>query len=150
MPLDQSENLLQILESFYTKRFLRNSDAVNRNDANSCYVVEILAAKKTSFWLSPSFHQNSVRVNLFSLKQTDEDVVKFFQQFWDLFFINKISFRLHWGYYLPNPSSATGRDYIQKQYPKWNDFMRERKKMDPHNIFLTKYWNEQLGISKAM
>lgn len=146
IPVTNAENVMAILDYYYSNRILANADQLNKNDANSCFVVEVLAAKNTSFWLSPSYEQDSIRINLYSLKQTDDEIVKFFQQFWDLFFINKIDFRLHWGYYLPEPSSPEGSAYIQKQYPKWSDFMEERKKMDPHNIFLNKYWKDQLCI----
>lgn len=139
--------MMNIINSYYANQFFSNANMENNNNAHSCYVVEILGAKSNSFWMSPAYQRNCIRLNFYSLKQTDGNVVIFFQQFWDLFFIHQIEFRLHWGYYLPKPSSPEGTSYLKSQYPKWDDFMNERRKMDPHNIFLNKYWKEQLGIA---
>ena len=39
-------------------------------------------------------------------------------------------------------------DYLIKQYPQWDDFMKICKEMDPDQIFLTDYWKERLGLPK--
>ena len=70
----------------------------------------------------------------------------YFQQFWDLFYDNKITFRMHWGYYLPPPASIEGKQYLPGQYPKMEAFAALRKQMDPHNIFLNTYWQQQLNL----
>ena len=101
----------------------------------------------SQFWLSPSYQQDSLRINFYSLMQNDENVHDYFGQFYDLFFKHKINFRLHWGYYLPLPNSLEGGSYLQGQYPLWSEFDALRKQMDPQGIFLTTYWKEQLNIS---
>ncbi len=146
IPLSRAEQAMSLLESYYKNQLHRDATAANKNDANSCFVVEILGGKQNNFWLSPSYETDSIRINFYSLKQTEEDVMEYFQQFWDLFFINNINFRVHWGYYLPCPSSPEGTDYIKKQYTKWNEFMALRNTMDPHKIFVSNYWKDQLGI----
>ena len=148
IPVEQAEQAMKMLDDFFTHQLLPKGDSKNRNYANACYVVEILGAKSSNFWLSPSYQQDCMRVNLYSLQQNDENVFDYFRQFWDLFFNSKkINFRLHWGYYLPKPDSDEGTQYLLSQYPKWSAFETLRKTMDPHNIFLSTYWKQQLGIS---
>jgi hypothetical protein len=61
-----------------------------------------------------------------------------------------IHFRFHWGKYLSAPDSSTGVEYRKKQCPKWDDFLTLRKKMDPHDIFLTSYLAAHLGIKTPL
>ena len=142
-----AQQVMNMLENYYANEFFKVSNSQNNNFANSCYVVEILGAKSSPFWLSPSYDQDSIRINFYSLKQTNDDVMVYFQQFWDLFYKNKINFRLHWGYYLPNSANGEGSGYLQSQYPMWNQFNELRKTMDPNNIFLNDYWKNHLNIS---
>ena len=145
-PLSEAQQVMTLLESYYSGQFFPGSNDSNRNVANGSYVVEILGAKNSPFWLSPSYQQDSLRINFYSLMQNDENVHDYFGQFYDLFFKHKINFRLHWGYYLPLPNSLEGGSYLQGQYPQWSAFDSLRKQMDPQGIFLTSYWKEQLNI----
>lgn len=146
VPISQSQKVMAMLSEFYKDQFFKDSNDQNRNFANGCYVVEVLGGKQTSFWLSPSYSEDCVRINFYSLHQNDENVMDYFQQFWDLFYANKITFRMHWGYYLPPPASIEGKQYLPGQYPKMEAFAALRKQMDPHNIFLNTYWQQQLNL----
>ncbi|RYF87119.1 MAG: FAD-binding protein [Chitinophagaceae bacterium] len=146
VPLEQTGEVINMLEAFYREQFLIDANLTNKNAANVCYVNEILGAKKDSFWLSPAYQQDSVRINFYSLLAANDDPCDYFQQFWDLFFINKVDFRLHWGYFLPKPNSPQNHCYLKHRYQKWDDFIKLRAKMDPHKVFVNKYWEEHLGI----
>ena len=70
----------------------------------------------------------------------------FYEQYWEL--LKPLDFRLHWGKYLPNdpePGKVWAK-YFARQYPRWDYFMRLRAELDPHAIFLTRYWREHLGL----
>ena len=38
------------------------------------------------------------------------------------------------------------RDYFKQQYPKWDQWLAFRKRMDPRNVFMTDYWANTFGI----
>ena len=67
----------------------------------------------------------------------------YYPQFWEL--LKEFDYRLHWGKYLSNLPS-TGPESLRARYPRWDDFMELREKMDPNQIFLTDYWRNYLGI----
>jgi D-arabinono-1,4-lactone oxidase len=146
IPMDQATQAMSVLNNYYQHQYFPDSNPENRNAANGCYVVEVLGAKSTPFWLSPSYNQDCLRINFYSLKETQDDVMDYFQQFWDLFYNNKINFRMHWGYILPPPSSSEGGKYLPNQYPMWPQFLNLRESMDPHNLFVNTYWKEQLNL----
>jgi FAD/FMN-containing dehydrogenase len=47
---------------------------------------------------------------------------------------------------LPQPGSGQGAAYLTGQYPRWGDFAALRRQRDPDGVFLTTYWQRQLGI----
>ena len=61
--------------------------------------------------------------------------------FWEL--LKKYDYRLHWGKSLSGDVA-----YLKERYPRWDDFMQLREKMDPHQIFVTDYWRKHLGIEE--
>ena len=137
IPIEKTQKTIDVLQQFYTE---------GGYAATGYYTVEILTAKRSSFWMSPSYQHDVVRINIMRFDDGEENNMAYFQQFWDLLHQKEIDFRLHWGKYLPPPASSTGSAYLQTQYPKWNDFMALRTTMDPDNIFLNSYWKTQLGI----
>jgi hypothetical protein len=159
LPMDTVEFSNNLFNMCYTEVWVNMNDAgklVNTFQnyyqsegfkATWVYCVEILAAKKSNFWMSPGYMQDSVRISIMWWLDNTEQPMTYYQQFWDLLKQNNIPFRLHWGKYLPPAGSNEGASYLASQYPKWNDFMNLRKQMDPKNIFLTAYWKTQLGIS---
>ena len=60
--------------------------------------------------------------------------------------LGRLSFRAHWGKYLPQPGSAQGVRYLTGQYPRFGDFAALRRRLDPDGVFLTGYWRRHLGI----
>jgi len=111
--------------------------------ATGSFSCEIYAAKKSDFWLSPSYERNVIRVDIFWFKYNENDPAKiYYPQFWNLLMNDKnVSCRFHWGKYMPvNP------DYLKQQFPKLNEFLSIRNKLDPNKIFVSKYWQDRLGI----
>ena len=70
----------------------------------------------------------------------------------------EFDYRPHWGKYLP-PSDQPiksgkndiwyGPDKLKTLYPKWDQWMQLRQKVDPDQIFLNDYWREHLGIKHS-
>jgi hypothetical protein len=134
IPLEKTALAMQKMRDFYKQAGY---------PATGSFSCEIYAAKKSDFWLSPSYDRHVLRIDIFWFKYNYGDPAKvYYPQFWNLLMSDKdISCRFHWGKYMPiNP------EYLKMQYPKLNDFLSIRKTMDPNNIFLTEYWRERLGI----
>lgn len=136
-PIEKTAQVIQTLQQYYIS---------GGYAATGFYTVEIMAGKKSNFWLSPAYQTDCLRLNFMFFKNSSHKAIDFFAQFWDLFSENNLDFRPQWGKDLPDPDSRTGPDYLKSQYPKWNDFMQLRKQMDPNNIFLTDYWKLSMGI----
>ena len=134
IPIENAAQVMKKMRDYYTTAGYK---------ATGSFSCEIYAAKKSDFWLSPSYNRDVIRVDIFWFKYNEGDPAKvYYPQFWDLLMNDKdISCRFHWGKYMPvNP------DYLKQQYPKLNDFLSIREKLDPDKIFVTDYWQKRLGI----
>jgi hypothetical protein len=148
IPIEQTKRVMNLLRDFFQQGGLT---------ATGFYTTELYAGITSNFWLSPAYHRNTVRVDVFwYLANAGNPAVKggFYEQYWELFRHPPdggpdIPFRLHWGKFLPNYDYPAWADYFARQYPKWNDFMTLRAERDPKNIFLTEYWQRHLGITPA-
>jgi D-arabinono-1,4-lactone oxidase len=118
--------------------------------ATGTYSFEIYASKGNSFWMSPSYGSEDIaRIDCLWFGNNAGDPVKFYEPYWEL--LKPLGFRLHWGKFLPDDPLPTKRwaRYFSERYRHWDDFMTLRTKLDPHNIFLTQYWREHLGLESA-
>ncbi len=130
IPIEKTEQVMNALLQHYEQNGLA---------ATGTYACEIYAAKRSRFWLSPAYNQNVVRIDVFWFARNAGNPAKtFYPQFWQL--LKPFGFRAHWGKFLPAADSDTGREYMRQQYPRWDDFVKLRRKHDPQGIFLTKYW----------
>ncbi len=122
---------------------LRDFYKQNGYKATGSFSCEIYSAKKSGFWMSPSYDRDVIRVDIFWFGYNSGNPAEnYYPQFWNLLMNNKdLSCRFHWGKYIP-----VAPEYLNAQYPKWNAFMALREKMDPYQIFLTDYWRKRLGI----
>lgn len=134
IPLEKAAAVMRKMRDYY------KSAGYSATGSFSC---EVYAAKKSDFWLSPSYNRDVIRIDVFWFTYNMGDPAQvYYPQFWNLLMNDKdFSCRFHWGKYMPvNP------EYLRKQYPKMDEFLAFRKQLDPNNIFLTKYWQERLGI----
>jgi D-arabinono-1,4-lactone oxidase len=111
--------------------------------ATSFYSTELYAGYKSERWLSPSYKQDTFRIDLFWYINNEGNPAAedgYFAQFWEMLKKNNIPFRLHWGKFIPQYDYNKWIDYYREQFPRWNDFMKLRQERDPENIFLNSYW----------
>lgn len=136
IPIEKAALVMQKLKSWYDSQGVA---------ATGTYCCEIYAAKRDSFWLSPAYGKDVIRIDLFWFARNAGNPVRdYYPQFWNL--LAEFDFRPHWGKYLPPAKSPQGTAYLRRLYPRWNDFLRLRAKHDPAGIFLSGYWREHLGI----
>lgn len=140
VPLARSREVMCALRDFY--RGGGDKDvAFEHTGAFSC---EIYAAKKSPFWLSPSFDRDSLRIDVFWFgKNAGSAMDAFYPRFWRL--LEPFGFRPHWGKALPAPSSHY-HAYYRRELPHLEDFLSLRQKLDPSGVFATPYWREHLGF----
>lgn len=115
-------------------------------EATGAFAFELYAAKADpTFFLNPAAGDRDVfRVDVFWFgKNAGDPVVDFYPRFWRA--LERFEYRLHWGKFLPrrdqiSPAVITGR---YPDFARWKDV---RARVDPGNVFLTRYWREQLAL----
>jgi hypothetical protein len=142
VPLSRSAEAMTALKQLY-----ETLDAWHKGS----FCVEIYAARKSDFWISPAYGNEGVlRIDVFIMEggpewDRQED---FYKPFWDL--LAQYDARFHWGKALSRPDDeATGVAYRQKTIPKLQEFLDLRGTFDPDQLFLSDYWRRHLGIESA-
>jgi len=140
VPLDRAREVMAALRDFYRG----GGDSNVAFDHTGAFSCEIYAAKKSPFWLSPSFGRDSLRIDVFWFgKNAGSPSDSFYPRFWKL--LEPFGLRPHWGKVLPAPSSHY-HAYYRKELPRLDDFLRLRATLDPGGVFATPYWREHLGF----
>eukprot|EP01084_Bolivina_argentea_P194486 333692_1 len=118
------------------------------------FAWEFYPAKPCNEWLRMSYKQYSLRIDILWFDIKTNIPYNFFTPFWNLLIKNNINFRPHWAKWFPggnvkfpNDKYKIWSDYYSVQYPKWKQWHELRKKMDPNNIFVNKYWSQTLNIN---
>ncbi|BDS10171.1 FAD-binding protein [Aureispira anguillae] len=137
IPVDQTQAVMNKMNDFFEQASFDETDT---------FSYEFYATTKSKFWMSPSYDKDVVRVDVFWFGSNYEQPTdRFYPQFWDL--LKDFDYRLHWGKFLVQNTPSVPSNYIEQQYPKWNDWMNIRQELDPNNLFLTNYWKTHLNIS---
>ena len=139
IPIDQCQTVMDKLQDLF-----KNQQACGN------LPTEIYGAKESPFWLSMSYNQKMVRVDPYWWDYNKGDKRQFFSYFWDVL-LDIPGTRLHWGKYLPHPGQPCGKStfslaYLKGVYPKMDHWLKMREKMDPDQVFVTKYWRDILEI----
>lgn len=136
-PIEMTQEVVSILQAYYDK---------NGASATGFYTLEVLASKKSPFWMSPGHNQDSIRLNFMYFATDAPSPDDFYYQFYDMFKKKGLPFRMHWGKYLPDSNLSQWSGYLQSQYSEYDKFAALRKKMDPNDLFVTSYWAGHLGL----
>lgn len=144
IPLEDTSRAMTLMNKLFVE---------GKFSATGYYSTELYAGKSNSYWLSPAFERDVLRIDFFWFSNNEGNPAAkdgFFSQFWEALRNEGIPFRLHWAKFLPEYEFQNWADYYRSQYPKWDEFMALRKTRDPQNIFLTDYWSRHLfGKDKA-
>ena len=140
IPIDQCQTVMDKLQKLF-----ENQQACGN------LPTEIYGAKESPFWLSMSYNQKMVRVDPYWWHYNKGDKRKFFSYFWGVL-LDIPGTRLHWGKNLPRPGQVCGKSifnlaYLKGVYPKMDDWLKMRERMDPDQVFVTKYWGDILEIT---
>ena len=146
MPTEFTELWIPIGRTAEVMRRLRDFYEAGGLGATGTYSCEIYAAKASDAWLSPSYQQDMVRIDVFwfrSRYDAPDAIEAFYRQYWEL--LEEFDFRPHWAKYLPD-LTAMGPDFLARRYPQWAQWRKLRVRMDPKQIFVTDYWRQLLGL----
>jgi len=134
LPLERTGDVMRALRAHYDR---------GGYDATGAFICEVYAARRTRAWLHPAHQRDSLRIDLFWFRRNPGDARIYFERFWKL--LQPFGYRLHWGKILP-ADPALGAHYLRRQYPRWDDFLAGRARLDPDGVFLTRYWRAALGV----
>lgn len=93
--------------------------------------------KGDDIFLSPAYKRKSAYIAIHAYTGTDYE--EYFNDMQEIF--KRYGGRPHWGK-MHNCDAA----YLSSAYPEWNAFLEERKKQDPHGIFLNDHLKKIFGI----
>jgi hypothetical protein len=113
--------------------------------ATGAFAFELYVAKRDdTFFLSPASGNHAFRVDVFWFgNNRGNPVTDFYPRFWNA--LEPLGYRLHWGKFLPSPDAASP-NRLTKHYPHWDRWNAVRARVDPHGLFMTRYWREHLGL----
>lgn len=131
VPMSQCKQLMTGLNDLFSQKIWA---------ATGYFTFEIYMAKKSDFWLSPSYNRDVVRFDIF-WEYWNGDPRDFYQIFWSFLEDNKIEYIPHWGKYLP-PNAPQ----IVRTLKNFESFCVLRERLDPNQIFLSDYWSQNFGI----
>ncbi|KAF8451470.1 hypothetical protein BDZ91DRAFT_853355 [Kalaharituber pfeilii] len=130
-PIDKTKAVMNDLNTLFNTDF----------SAIGNFFTELYAAKKSPFWMSPSFDGNMIRVDVTWFTANERGSAReFYQPYWEK--LAPREYRCHWGKYTPDDYGTK----VKKLYSKYDAWMEVRAKMDPHQVFVTPYWRNRLAI----
>ncbi|WP_437492243.1 D-arabinono-1,4-lactone oxidase [Sorangium sp. So ce1014] len=140
IPVEKTADVMRALKTWYDG----GGDAATAYQHAGSFSCELYAARKSEFWMSPSYGADVFRVDVFWFALNGGDLNDFYKPFWEL--LKPFGFRPHWGKFAPPPSSGSWVDYYRQNFPRFDDFIALRAKLDPQQIFVNDYWRANLGI----
>jgi FAD/FMN-containing dehydrogenase len=90
--------------------------------------VHIRASAASDLWLSPAYGGPVCWIELWQFPHSDRELRRIHA------LMAPLGYRFHWGKQAP-----ADREYIRRQYPRWDDFARLRAEWDPDGLFLNGY-----------
>lgn len=103
---------------------------IKKQNLNVIFPIEYRYVKADDIWLSPFYQRDTCAISCHNFH--DRDYKAYFAALEPIFL--KYKGRPHWG----KVNNLTKQQFIQK-YPRWDDFQKVRKQMDPQNKFLNEF-----------
>lgn len=101
--------------------------------------MQIRFVKGDDFWLSNNYRRDSCHITKMLYNPSDDIWNSFYKKFYRATL--KYDGRPHWG-----KSFSISPKEMHQLYPKFNDFLIVRQKLDPKGLFLNNYISDTFGI----
>lgn len=113
-------------------------DTIKRLDIDIVFPLEYRYVKQDDIWLSPFYKRDSCSISCHNFH--DKDYKKYFSIIEPIF--HKYDGRPHWG----KINTLNAADF-KARYPKFDEFQRVRKELDPKGKFLNAHLKNVLEVS---
>ncbi|CAO3608903.1 unnamed protein product [Cunninghamella echinulata] len=112
---------------------------IHTNDLKVHFPVEIRFVEEDDIWLSPAYGRKTCYIGVIMYRPYGNPVPykKYWKGYEDI--MRKYNGRPHWA----KAHGQTQKD-LQASYPKFNDFLQIRQKLDPKGMFLNDYLKRHL------
>lgn len=100
------------------------------------FPVEVRFAASDDLWLSTAHQRESGYIAIHQYAGRDHR--RYFEAFWSM--LDGLEARPHWG-----KMHDLGADELRSRYPKFDDFVALRDRLDPERIFSNRYLDHVLG-----
>ncbi|HLI69138.1 MAG TPA: D-arabinono-1,4-lactone oxidase [Ktedonobacteraceae bacterium] len=112
-------------------------EIIKKEGINVHFPVECRFVKGDDIWLSPAYQRDSAYIAIHMYKGMP--YAEYFRQAEAVY--QNYQGRPHWG-------KMHTQDYrtFAQLYPRWNDFLRIRRRLDPQGVFLNDYLRAMLGV----
>jgi L-gulonolactone oxidase len=90
--------------------------------------LHIRCSPRSALWLSPAFERDVCWIEFWQYPRSD----RLFREVHAL--MKPLQYRFHWG-----KETRADREYISRQYERWDDFAQLRQEWDPRGVFLNQY-----------
>lgn len=127
IPRDQARTAMILLRDYFAAR-----------GKFPLFAVHIRCSARSELWMSPAYQRDVCWLEFCSYPLTDT----LFQEMHEL--LKPLGYRFHWG-----KETAANREYIRRQYEKWEEFSQLREEWDPGNLFLNGYMESFFPAAKG-
>lgn len=127
------------------KLFDADGTAKGAYAATGAFAFELYAAKAEphAYLSCATGKKNVFRVDVFWFARNAGDpVYDFYPQFWRA--LERFDYRCHWGKFVP--ANEAQRERLRQRFAHLETFKRVRAKVDPRDVFVTRYWRELLSL----
>jgi len=113
-------------------------DTIRRQNIDVIFPLEYRYVKADDIWLSPFYQRNGCAISCHNFH--DRDYKKYFAAIEPIFW--KYEGRPH-----PGKIHTLEAKQLSALYPRWNDFLRIRRELDPHGRFLNDHLQRVFGVA---
>ncbi|HEY9228652.1 MAG TPA: FAD-binding protein [Gemmatimonadaceae bacterium] len=123
---------------------MRSLDRLFASDPSAAgrFAIELYAARASASWLHPAYGHAALRINVFWLMHEPSDPRdEFLPRIWEA--LAEFHPRLHWAKLFPHEPATM----VCGRFPRMDDFLALRERLDPDGVFLTEWLSTALGVS---
>jgi FAD-linked oxidoreductase len=113
-------------------------DTIRRNEIDVIFPIEYRYVRADDIWLSPFYRRPGCAISCHNFH--DRDYKKYFAAVEPIFW--KYQGRPH-----PGKIHTLEAQQLSQLYPRWNDFMRIRRELDPNGRFLNDHLQQVFGAA---